>query len=145
MRQATAANITSARSSNVVALPLAETHVTRAEGRASRQAASVLPPWFAAVLIEDEDIVAGRRQDHIRLERIAGPPIGCFEIWREARGRLLVYATGEPDEDVADFAEIGRCRSLPAAFEIVRRDLAATIASWGLVLAPRNGPTAAVG
>lgn len=145
MRQAADTTTMPILPSNVVVLPLAETHVTSKEGTAAMLAAAVLPPWFAVDLIPDEDTAAKRRQDHIRLERIAGPPIGSFEVWRENRRTLVVYATGEPDDAGADFAEIGRCRSLPEAFEIVRHDLNATVASWGLAMAPSDGPAAAVG
>ena len=123
--------------SNVVAMPPpAENYVTRFETQAARYAASTLPPWFSVDLIEDEDEVARLRQDHVRLERVAGPPIGCFEIWRQGRGRLVVYTTGEPEDQWgADHCEIGRCRSLPEAFRIVRANVDATVASWGLAFA----------
>ena len=137
MRLATDTTTMFVAPSNVVAMPpLAETYLTRFETQAGSHAASTLPPWFSVDLIPDEDTVAKLRQDHVRLERVAGPPIGCFEIWRQGRGRLVIYATGEPDDQWADHCEIGRCRSLPEAFRIVSKDIDATLASWGVTVTP---------
>ena len=133
MRQATDSTNTSVASGNVVALPLTpDTYITAVEARAAQQAASILPPWFTVTLIEDEDEVANRRQDHLRLERIAGPPIGCFSVLREGRQELVVYATGERDNQWSDHYVVGRCRSLLDALRIVRDHLDTTIASWNL-------------
>ena len=95
------------------------------------QAAQVLPAgWFDVSLQRDEDVEV--RRDHVIIKRIAGPPVGSFNVRRGLRGRFRVVHMGESNE-AADGAESGPYRTVEAAIEAIRTDIALRLAAWGVM------------
>lgn len=118
---------------NVVYLPAAaaDTYVSLFMfAAAQRDAAAWLPDgWFDLRLVESED--NGFRLDHIVLERIAGPPIGSFEVWREA-GRFLVERCPEANGWWDDPSRVGRFRSMEEVVKGILAHINGQLVAWKL-------------
>ncbi len=131
MPQTSPRNNTFAVPTNVVAFAApADTFMTPFMFTQVAQAAFVLPEgWFTVALLPDEDM--GRRRDHVMITRVAGPPIGSFSVWRAPRGRFIVSHLGEVDED-GDSPESGPYRTVEAAVDAIRADIALQLEAWGV-------------
>ena len=126
---------TSGSRANIVALAIpADTYVTPFMFDQAVDAARALPAgWFTTSLVLHE--AGGARKDHVMLTRVAGPPVGNFNICRATRGRFIVVHLGEMDED-GDSPESGPYRTIEAAVEAIRADVEAQMAAWGVMPAP---------
>ena len=135
MPQTSPRNNTFAVPTNVVAFAApADTFMTTFMFVQVAQAAFVLPAgWFTVALLRAEDM--GRRQDHVMITRVAGPPIGSFSVWRAPRGRFIVGHLGEVDED-GDSPESGPYRTVEAAVDAIRADIALQLEAWGVAPVP---------
>ena len=96
----------------------------------ARAAQSLPAGWFDISLQREDD--AAKRQDHVMLTRIAGPPVGSFSVWRGSRGRFRVIH----GDEAGDVAESGPYRTIEAAVEAIRVDIGLQLAAWGVMPVP---------
>ncbi len=117
---------------NVVAFTApADTFMTAFMFDQATDAAQSLPAgWFTVALVRD--VNEGVRQDHVMIVRVAGPPVGSFQIWRGSRGRFRVIHEGEHGE-AEDGSESGPYRTVEAAVDAIRTDIGLRLASWGVM------------
>ena len=138
MPQAASPSSTDRDRNNVVAFPVpTDTFITPLMlFEVRREVTAVLPVgWFNLSMVAEED--GGQRQDHIHLERVVGPPIGCFQLWRE-RGRFVVEALPEPNDICGDVERVGRHRSMVGAVRGILDHINGRLMAWTLPpLAPR--------
>ena len=94
------------------------------------QAAETLPAgWFTVALVRDAR--HEERRDHVMIVRVAGPPVGDFEIWRGTRGRFCVLHKSELN-GAAGSEKSGPYRTVETAMEAIRADIDLQMAAWGV-------------
>ena len=130
--QAASENETGRAQHNVVTFAApADTFMTAFMFDQATQAAQLLPAgWFTVSLVRD--MSEGVRQDHVMIIRVAGPPVGSFQLWRGSRGRFRVLHEDEAD----NVAESGPYRTIEAAVEAIRADIGLQLAAWGVMPVP---------
>ena len=135
MPQAASINETGYTQDNVVALTVpADRFMTAFMFDQATQAAQALPAgWFTVALVRD--MKEGVRQDHVMIVRVAGPPVGSFQLWRGSRGRFRVIHEAERGE-AEDGSESGPYRTVEAAVEAIRTDIGLRLAAWGVMPVP---------
>ena len=135
MPQAVSTDKNGCARNNVVSFTVpADTFMTAFMFDQATQAAQSLPTgWFTVALVRDAE--SGTRQDHVMITRVAGPPVGSFQIWRGSRGRFRVVHRNELDE-ADDVAESGPYRTVEAAVEAIRVDIGLQLAAWGVMPVP---------
>lgn len=135
MPKAASIDETGCTDNNVVTFAApADTFMTAFMFEQATDAAQSLPPgWFTVVLVRD--VNEGVRQDHVMIVRVAGPPVGSFQLWRGSRGRFRVIHEAERGE-AEDGSESGPYRTVEAAVDAIRTDIGLRLASWGVVPVP---------
>ena len=117
---------------NVVYLPVAtDTYISLFMFASTQCHADAWLPagWFDLRLVEEGD--DGFRLDHIVLDRIEGPPIGSFEIWRET-GRFLVERRPETNGWWEGSSRVGRYRTMEEAIRGILAHINGQLVAWGL-------------
>ena len=136
MPQATSLTENHYAQSNVVALTVPSgSLMTSFMFAQATQAAQTLPSgWFTVALVRDAR--HEERRDHVMIARIAGPPVGGFEIWRGARGRFCVFHKGELSR-AAESEKSGPYRTIEAAMGAIRADIDLQMEAWGVTPVPQ--------
>ncbi len=90
--------------------------------------------WFKPVLVQDEDEVAGLREDFVLLDRVGGAPVGSFSVHQASAGCFDVYAHPE-DDSMNSPRSLGQFASTNEALDGIMVDIATTLSVWGVGLA----------
>ncbi|MBE7209455.1 MAG: hypothetical protein INR65_00405 [Gluconacetobacter diazotrophicus] len=92
--------------------------------------AALLPQdWFELRSLEDADLPAGR--DHCMLERVGGPPVGSFHLWRDD-GSVWVRALPELDEASGEASRCHRHRDVAEAVAAIAAAINRQLRGWSL-------------